>query len=1249
MMKKMRVLLAVILSLHTTYSLAIVIGSESTVSVQPLATFPAADNDNTMLGFGWFKNGFSLEDSTTTCTFDSAYPVSGPINLNSGTLYLNQDLLFKNVTTMQSLGSIIANTHSIEFCESITNFPADMRVFENANIFLATDMLLNGTVIFRGNCVLNGKTASLFMGDSGTIIVDSGSHLEIREIEIEGIKNQNIQCVDDTSVMTLGNVRWIQNGDFYFKKGSMRFFDPIRLIGPYVFSYESSQTSTILKNTTLQVTDGLSIKIGRSPITGNEPLVGEDDTAVFSLDNCTFVISISGMNLKKMTLLLNKNIDLDIQSTATETGLMVGDGTPGNDCRVYFSPSAVVNLVGGHLVFNNVDPNKIESTSATARVIRQPASLVSFHQDTVLKNLTLQLLSNFTTPLSVQSGKTLSFDQVTVVLPDIEFDITGNQYSSYAYFLGGGQEFFITKGTLPLGLVVAGADNKVRGNGGLTQPIMLTDPTASLLLGLQGFVNNTISLNGGSITLETDLQLLANGQIDGPGIFNLGDNVLRISGGMSDATTPIYFDGTNGILKLGSNITLSSIWTFSGSITIDGGGHTLELVEGSSIVIDSNSNVRFKNMRILGVQGNNISCLDDSGHFELDDVDLIQDNAYTFSTGSFNIRNKVTLLGNSTFAYASKLTSTISANAELHITDGMTLQLGKHPETLNNPLVFEDETSVLHLDNCAFNITAPGYQITNGVVFLDRNISIDMNSTSTLNGLTLGNGDPAHDATIYFSPSSVVNFNSGHLVYNNGAPDGFVSASKTARISRHEAAFVHIARNILFKNITSALASTLVSMITVSPGQTLSYDGITIVFPGAEFDIKGTQPSGVSFQLTNGDEISMLRGDFPLAVRIGGPNNIIRGNGTLLSPVIFLTPTGELTWEALGGISSYVMLSGGTLALTSDLFLAAGAVIHGPGSVNLNNRRLRLTPQSSTWDSAIYWQGSGGVVDLKAPVTLSGVWTFSGDCTLDGRGNRLILAPGGKIAVAADATLTLKDITLENVQGTNIQCLGDDSVLVLNNVIWKQTDNALFTTGSFIVSEKLKMLGSGTNFAYQSSQVSVINSESALKLDIGFTFSYDPNINAKNLLEFADFSSKLVLNGATFHATGTGVQFVGGEIDIRRNASMSSEIVGAYDEGITLGDGTSDNDCTCVITNGAQLYVTQGSLNYKNMVDTSWDMLGNQAKLRMASGTTLRVFENLNMDDGVLVLEDGTTLAVAIGMNIIGPVHPLGDVTAFEF
>jgi len=56
------------------YSLAV--GSDSACSRQNLVTFPQADSDNEMNGFALFEAGFTLASQSTTCTFDSFYPVS---------------------------------------------------------------------------------------------------------------------------------------------------------------------------------------------------------------------------------------------------------------------------------------------------------------------------------------------------------------------------------------------------------------------------------------------------------------------------------------------------------------------------------------------------------------------------------------------------------------------------------------------------------------------------------------------------------------------------------------------------------------------------------------------------------------------------------------------------------------------------------------------------------------------------------------------------------------------------------------------------------------------------------------------------------------------------------------------------------------------------------------------------------------------------------------------------------------------
>ena len=155
----------------------VVKGSETVLSVEPYFTFPAADGDNKMLGFGWFKNGFALEDVTTSCTFDSVFPVSGTIALAGGSLYLNSDLKFQNVTHFNSAGSIYGNGYVVDFCSTVTSLGCDChsQFFDNANMTLQGDLVVSGSITFRGDCLFDGKGKKLTLDDDGYLLIDSSS------------------------------------------------------------------------------------------------------------------------------------------------------------------------------------------------------------------------------------------------------------------------------------------------------------------------------------------------------------------------------------------------------------------------------------------------------------------------------------------------------------------------------------------------------------------------------------------------------------------------------------------------------------------------------------------------------------------------------------------------------------------------------------------------------------------------------------------------------------------------------------------------------------------------------------------------------------------------------------------------------------------------------------------------------------------------------------------------------------------
>ncbi|PCI73368.1 hypothetical protein COB28_04590 [Candidatus Dependentiae bacterium] len=103
---------------------ALSVGSNTAPSRQGYTIFPSSDSDNVMIGYASFENGFKLSDLGTSCSFDSLLPVSGPIDLSGGNLYLMETLNFSDTTSINSMGNIYGNGKSIKFSPSISELVA---------------------------------------------------------------------------------------------------------------------------------------------------------------------------------------------------------------------------------------------------------------------------------------------------------------------------------------------------------------------------------------------------------------------------------------------------------------------------------------------------------------------------------------------------------------------------------------------------------------------------------------------------------------------------------------------------------------------------------------------------------------------------------------------------------------------------------------------------------------------------------------------------------------------------------------------------------------------------------------------------------------------------------------------------------------------------------------------------------------------------------------------------------------------
>lgn len=1231
------IILSVILLLSQSLE-AVTKGSETAVSVEPLYTFSGTGNE--MLGFGWFKNGFMFQDSDTTASFNDVFPVSGIVDLNGGTLYLEQDLLFRNVTDLLGMGTICGYDHLLDLCSSITEMPPDAQKFSDINLSFDNDVIFNSVITFSGDCVINGKGNRLNLGEDGGILVTSGSSLELKNLHLLNVSDTNVACADCTSRLILNDMSWLQDEAFTFTQGAIHFVNEVEFKGTATFCYESPCTSIIEAHSRWSICDHLYLSIARTDSV--EPLVLTDLTSALKLSDSTWHIRSSGMSLFKGTLEIWRDVTVDIDSTSTQNGLILGDGTSTGALCFELFPASTVYFPRGHVTYNVADDDWIVSRSTTARFIREAASNFYITQDLYLPYITMS--SDPTAVLTVAPGKTLYYKDLIFEQQESEYQMEAVRYNWFTYLLNGNKYIFLRRGNFIACILVTGTGNKLQGGGTISGAISLLDSSAELLLDFNGVLDYDIQLNGGTLILGQDCSLMNGSMLVGGGTINLGSSAL-ICGYSNEAewTGDYTWQGISGCLVLNANMKLTGTWTFDGDCTIDGNNNSLDLSDGE-IILAEDTTLCLKNIKITGVSGTNIRCVDNSGQIVMDDVAYWLDEGFTYTQGSFRVIDNVSFNGGSC-AYQSNQVSSIAPYSSLTMSC-IRFEVGTEGvETTANPFTFEDATSTMIMDNATMVVYAKGLEMTKGQILCERDVVLDIHSTSTEDGLFMGDGTPEGDLTIELAAGASMEIARGHVVYDITSGQGIRSQSKFSKMIRKANTTFYMKQNMLMSEII--LEDSPEAWAIADPGVMLLYDNVTFICDNGETQseyLASSYAYGTVQQLLAGNQFVLLsKRSLPIAIFIDGKNNRIFGDGGILEPITFLDNDAELYLGIGGQLSGGLTLNGGTLILESSL---SGLDACGPGIIDISSYVLQLASFPLDWTENIVWKSDKGCLTLNSDVTLSSSWTFSGECVLNGNGHLLDLSDGS-IVLEPNAHVIFKNINLNGVSGDALLCEDASCILELNNVTWIQDGDYTFSTGSLIIQETVKMKGNAT-FEYATDQESVISQDAALKLENGLTFSYKST--ATDLLMFEDDSAVIELAGATLHTASQGLNLTTGRLFVKEHSHLSSTSTTTQDEygdplvvdeGITFGNGISDDDFNCEISSGVTLEIN-GVLKSKNVNLSSWIAPTTNSRLHVADNAKLYLYSNLDLGPGIVVFGKDTYLYRAADVSIISSVSIAG-------
>jgi hypothetical protein len=366
-------------------------------------------------------------------------------------------------------------------------------------------------------------------------------------------------------------------------------------------------------------------------------------------------------------------------------------------------------------------------------------------------------------------------------------------------------------------------------------------------------------------------------------------------------------------------------------------------------------------------------------------------------------------------------------------------------------------------------------------------------------------------------------------------------------------------------------------------GSDISFTQGTLEDSGTAAKVTGVYSSGDVNRITlNGNKSFVGRlGQILQSIQVSGQNNSLKGEFLLSEDIVLQDVNTTISCEIFSKLGNNIQLNNGTILLNDDLRFADDKRVLGPGRMVFNGYRLSLGAKNLTWSEAMYFDNASDI-ELNANLDLEESWTFSGVNILNGNYNILYLQDKGKIVVDRGSSLLVKNITLRNVKNNNFFCMDNATTITFQDVSFVQDSDFTFSNGIFYVVSRLSIKG-GYKFVYQSPKSSRIESNATMFLDKNVTLSLDLFTPLKNPIIMQDSTSILYLNGATLHATSTGLQLTKGTLEVNGKCYLSSDAT-CQNEGLMLGDGVSaDNNLSIEVLPDSNLKLLSGYLAYSNV------------------------------------------------------------------
>ncbi len=203
-----------------------------------------------------------------------------------------------------------------------------------------------------------------------------------------------------------------------------------------------------------------------------------------------------------------------------------------------------------------------------------------------------------------------------------------------------------------------------------------------------------------------------------------------------------------------------------------------------------------------------------------------------------------------------------------------------------------------------------------------------------------------------------------------------------------------------------------------------------------------------------------------------------------------------------------------------------------------------------------------------------------GDTIIRGGRNVIDLADT-ELKVDSNATLTIHNVWLKGLKGTNLQATTTQSKITLSESTLMLSHNFSFTQGSLRFEGDTILTGTNS-FDYSSDQPMSVGPLGTLALDRELTFNYNPTSGNRDLFVLDDVTSRLFMNGCNINTNSGGLRLTTGTLMVGQINNFYSD-ASSPDQGISFGDGNPDHDLNIVILPGGSINVRSGILTYNNV------------------------------------------------------------------